>query len=353
VSERPVPINLALQGGGSHGALAWGVLDRLLEEPRLSIAEISGTSAGAMNGVVLVNGMEKGGREGARGALAEFWKAISDSARFSPVQRSYWDRLRGSFSLDRSPGYLVAESLSRIFSPYELNPFDLNPLRSLLRKSVDFDAVNRSRQIRLHLNATNVRTGLPRIFSTGQISAEAVMASACLPLMYHAVEIEGEAYWDGGFSANPALAPLIFDSEVVDLLIVQLNPLRRNDLPRTAREIINRMGEISFNTSLMKELGMLNRMGNLINEGVVTMAEGNDLRLHMIHGEADLQELSASSKMNAEWDYLTDLFARGRIWADDWLEKHLDDVGKRASFEVAELFAPAPRPAGLKPISGD
>lgn len=349
MTDAELPINLALQGGGAHGALAWGVLDRLLEEPRLRITEISGASAGAMNAVVLAQGMEVGGRQGARDALSAFWKAVSRAARFSPIQRSYWDRVRGSFSLDASPGYLISETLSRIFSPYQLNPFDINPLRAVLKQAVDFDAVNRS-QVRLHVTATNVRTGQPRIFSSGEITVEAVMASACLPLMYHAVEIDGEAYWDGGFSANPALTPLILDSKVVDVLIVQLNPLRREELPRTAREIINRMNEISFNTSLVKELRALSTLGRMIDEGIVTLTEGNDLRLHLIHGEADLQELSASSKLNAEWAYLQDLFARGRIWADDWLAKNLDQVGKRSTFSVDELMSIPQRPAGLAPL---
>ncbi|MBD9528775.1 patatin-like phospholipase family protein [Paracoccus sp. PAR01] len=338
MTDAALPINLALQGGGSHGALAWGVLDRLLQEPRLRIAEISGTSAGAMNAVVLAHGMEKGGPEAAREALAGFWKAVSDAARYSPMQPTIWDRMKGDFSLDRSPPYLMAETLSRMFSPYELNPFDVNPLRDLVQESVDFDAINRSTKLRVHLNATNVRTGHARIFSNGEITCDTVLASACLPLMYRAVEIEGEAYWDGGYSANPALTPLIIDSEVVDVLIVQLNPMRREKLPRNAREIINRINEISFNTSLMKELRALDSLSRLVDKGVVEMNGGIHLRLHMIHGEEDLQDLSSSSKMNADWAYLQHLFNCGTAWAEDWLQNHLDDVGKRPSFYVEEHF---------------
>ncbi|MTH77078.1 patatin-like phospholipase family protein [Paracoccus aestuariivivens] len=347
MTDAVLPINLALQGGGSHGALAWGVLDRLLEEPRLRISEVSGTSAGAMNAVVLAHGLEKGGREGAREALNGFWKAISDAARYSPMQPTIWDRMKGDFSLDRSPSYLAAEALSRMFSPYELNPFDLNPLRDLLNEMIDFNAINGSDKIRVHLTATNVRSGLARIFSTGEISSETVLASACLPLMYRAIEIDGEAYWDGGYSANPSLTPLILDSDVIDVLIVQLNPMRREKLPRNAREIINRVNELSFNTSLIKELRALSNLSRLIEEGKVELSEGVDLRLHMIHGEEDLQDLSASSKLNADWDYLQYLFGRGRIWAEDWLTKHLDDVGKRPSFWVEELFG-QPRPGSRR-----
>ena len=197
------PINLALQGGGSHGALTWGVLDRLLEDRRLSIRGISGTSAGAMNAVVFADGHERGGPEGAREALGRFWKAISDSAQFSPIRRSMWDKLWGRYSLDYSPGYLFFESLSRVFSPYELNPMGLNPLRDLLVEQVDFNNVNRCPDVRVYVTATNVRTGRPRIFGQGEVTVDSVMASACLPQMFQAVEIGGEAYWDGGFYRQP------------------------------------------------------------------------------------------------------------------------------------------------------
>lgn len=346
----PAAINLALQGGGSHGALAWGVLDRLLEEPGLRIAEISGTSAGAMNAVVLADGYEQDGAAGARAALARFWKAVSDAARYSPIQRTWWDRMLGNYSLDLSPGYLMTESLSRMFSPYELNPLDLNPLRDLLEAQIDFDRLNTCRRIRLHVTATNVRSGHARIFSTGEITSDAVMASACLPQMYRAVEIDGEAYWDGGFSANPALFPLVASRESRDLLIVQLNPLRREQLPRTARDIINRVNEISFNTSLVKELRALGMMQYAVGQGHISLAEEGALFLHMIHGEEDVQALSASSKLNAEWGYLRHLFERGRRWADAWIADHLDDVGTRSSFDLDELLGRNPRPAGLGPV---
>lgn len=353
MTHQPVPIDLALQGGGSHGALAWGVIDRLLEEPRLKIAEISGTSAGAMNAVVLASGFAQNGAEGAREALARFWKAVSDAARFSPVRSLPWDQARGNYSLDNSPGYLMLEGLSRMFSPYELNPLDMNPLRDLLDEQIDFDAINRLRDIKVHVTATNVRNGQPRTFSTGELSRDAVLASACLPQMYRAVEIDGEAYWDGGFSANPALYPLVTSTGSVDLLIVQLNPLRRNAVPRTARDIINRANEISFNTSLIKELRALKVLQNLVEEGHASPTSGSDVRLHMIHCEEDVQELPASSKLNAEWSYLQLLFDRGRRWADDWLAKHLDDVGARSSFHLDELFEPHSLPAGMVPIEGD
>ena len=343
-------INLALQGGGSHGALTWGVLDRLLEEPGLRIAEISGTSAGAMNAVVLAHGLAKGGRRGARDALRRFWKTMSDAARFSPIQRSAWDKLRGDYSLDNSPGYLMMSWLNQVVSPQMLNPFGINPLRDIVTEMIDFDAINAAPDLRLHLCATNVRTGQPHVFSNGVLSVDAVMASACLPQMYAPVEIDGEAYWDGGFAANPALAPLIVSSPVRDLLVVQLNPLRRERLPVTAQDIVNRVNEISFNTSLIKELRVVDMLRQLRGGGSVSLVPGADLRLHMIHCETDVQELSASSKLNAEWGYLQNLFGRGRVWAQDWLDHHRGDIGVQSSFRLEELFVPAERPDALHPL---
>lgn len=349
---QPKPVNLALQGGGSHGALTWGVLDRLLEDDRLQIAEASGTSAGAMNAVVMADGFQRGGKQGARDALAEFWKAVSDAARHSPAQRTWWDKATGRYSLDRSPGFLMMEAVSRFFSPYEINPFDVNPLRDLLVEMVDFDSVNVEGGIHVHVTATNVRNGLPRTFSTGEISADAVLASACLPQMYKAVEIGNEAYWDGGFSANPALFPLITNTVSPDVLIVQINPFIRRALPRTARDIINRVNEISFNTSLVKELRTLalaRRLGE--REGVEVEEK---TFLHMIHVDEEVQDLAASSKLNAEWGYLQLLFDRGRRWADLWLRDNFDRIGVESTFDVEELFSDTTyRPAEMPPALCD
>ncbi len=345
-------INLALQGGGSHGALTWGALDRLLEDPRLQIADISGTSAGAMNAVVLADGYTRGGPDGAREALRQFWKAVSDAARFSPIQRSWWDRLLGNYSLDHSPGYLMSESLSRIFSPYDINPLGLNPLRDLLENQVDFTNVNACRQIRVHVTATNVRTGAPKIFSRGEVTVDSVLASACLPQMYAAVEIDGEAYWDGGFSGNPALFPLVESKASPDILIIQINPVIRHDVPRQAREILNRVNEISFNSSLIKELRTINLTQRLLaRENLSDSKKEYRIYLHLIHADSEVQDLAASSKLNAEWEYLNLLFERGRRWADTWLQENFDRIGVASTFNLDEFFNDPPRPKGfLGPI---
>ncbi|MCC5969357.1 MAG: patatin-like phospholipase family protein [Pararhodobacter sp.] len=331
-------INLALQGGGSHGALTWGVLDRLLEDERLTIAEISGTSAGAMNAVVLADGYERGGRDGARAALEAFWRAVSAKALFSPMQRSPLDRAMGNFSLDQSPAYLFAESLTRVFSPYQLNPLGLNPLQDVLEAQVDFDNVNRCKEIAVHVTATHVGTGRARIFSRGEVTLDAVMASACLPQMFPAVEIDGEAYWDGGFSANPALMPLVASTASPDIVIVQINPIVRHETPTTARDIINRVNEISFNTALIKELRAIAMMQRFVTAKGIDLGAAGQTYIHLIHTDTEVQDLAASSKLNAEWAYLQLLFKRGRNWAEVWLDAHFEALGQNSSFDLDAFF---------------
>lgn len=331
-------INLALQGGGSHGALTWGVLDRLLEDERLTIAEISGTSAGAMNAVVLADGWQRAGRDGARAALDRFWREVSRAARYSPLQRSPLDRLFGNYSLDASPGYLLAEATSRMFSPYQLNPLGANPLRTILLDVVDFGNVNTCRDIAVHVTATHVRSGRARIFSRGGVTADAVLASACLPQLYPAVVIDGQEYWDGGFSANPALMPLVTSTASPDIVIVQINPVVRHTDPRSAREIINRVNEISFNTALIKELRAIALMQELLAGRNIDVGPAGQTYLHLIHADAEVQDLAASSKLNAEWPYLQMLFQRGRGWADRWLAANFDALGQASSLDLARFF---------------
>ena len=337
-------IDLALQGGGAHGALTWGVLDRILEDERLEINGISGTSAGAMNAAVVADGLQRGGRDAARESLYTFWRAVSDAAAFSPIQRSQWDRLTGNFSLDYSPGYLFFESLSRLIPPAMLNPFDFNPLRELVAGQIDFERVNRCGKVKIFVTATNVRTGRPHIFRQPWLSVDTVMASACLPLVFRAVEIDGEAYWDGGYSGNPALYPLVDDQGCRDLVVVQINPMIRKKLPESAREILNRLNEITFNSSLIKELRAIQLLQQLIDAEGLEMESYRAMRLHLIHCEKEVQDLSASSKMNAEWQFLSLLFEKGREWAGHWLDHHFDAIGEHSTFDLNELFIDSIRP---------
>lgn len=334
----PKLIDLALQGGGSHGALTWGILDRLLEDDRLEINGISGTSAGAMNAVVLAGGLERGGRDGAREALQVFWKGVSKAARFSPIRRSPWDWLRGNDSLDRSPSHLFMENLSRLVAPATLNPLAINPLRDLVVEQIDFDRVNACRKVKVFVTATNVRTGRAKIFSQPDLTADTLMASACLPTLFPAVEIDGEAYWDGGYSGNPALYPLIDDKGCRDLVVVQINPLVRRRLPRSAREILNRINEVTFNSSLIKELRSIQLLHQLIEAEGLELESYRKVHLHLIHAEREVEKLSASSKLNAKWDFLSRLHDQGRAWADRWLDENFDAIGKRSTFDLDELF---------------
>jgi NTE family protein len=333
------PINLALQGGGTHGAFTWGVLDRLLQDERISIEAISGTSAGAMNGVVLADGFEKGGREGAREALYNFWKAASETARFSLIQRTPWDQLMGNWSLNTSPGYLLIDLLSRLASPYQLNPFNLNPLRDFLARQIDFESVRRGGGIKLFVCATSVRTGRQRIFVNADLSPDAVMASACLPLLFQAVEIDGETFWDGGYMGNPALHPLIYHCVTRDIVIVQINPIDSPETPTRARDILDRVNEITFNSSLLAELRVIEFVTRQLDEGHLDAVRYKRMLIHRIDGEAELAPLDASSKVNAEWAFLETLHGMGYRAATQWLDRHFESIGETSTVDLRAMFA--------------
>ena len=249
-------LDLALQGGGSHGAFTWGVLDQLLEQPWLEIEAVSGTSAGAMNACVMADGLAAGGREGAREHLEAFWRRVAGAAAFSPLRRGPLDVLNGRWTLDYSPLYLAMDLAARVFSPYDLNPAGGNPLSAILEESVCFERLTGG-PVQLFITATNVLTGRGRVFRNPEITVDVLLASACLPTLYQAVEIDGEPYWDGGYSGNPTMTPLVRECISQDIVLVQINPIRRDRLPRTAREIHNRINEVSFNATLLKELRML------------------------------------------------------------------------------------------------
>jgi NTE family protein len=336
MDREPLLIDLALQGGGSHGAFTWGVLDRFLEEPWLHIAAISGTSAGAMNAAVLADGWVEGQADGARRALDEYWERVSRAARFSPLQRSPLDRMSGNWSLDSSPAYLAIDLMSRILSPYDLNPLGLNPLRDILADSIDFDRLSRS-PIKLFVTATKVRTGRGRIFRNAEITADVLLASACLPTMFRAIEIDGEAYWDGGYAGNPTITPLVRESEARDIILVQINPMQRPDTPRSAAEILNRLNEVSFNSALAKELRMIALLRQVADPGTGEGARWAQMRAHRVHSDL-LTSLGASSKLNAEWDFVTMLKDEGRRAADEFLRASADDLGKRSTADLDILL---------------
>ncbi|MBR0829241.1 patatin-like phospholipase family protein [Bradyrhizobium manausense] len=333
----PVLIDLALQGGGSHGAFTWGVLDRLLEEKWLEIAAISGTSAGAMNAAVLADGWTAGGTEGAREALDTYWRRVSRAAAFSPLQRSPLDRLMGRWTLDTSPAYIFTDLMSRLLSPYDLNPLGYNPLREVLAESIDFERLARS-PIKLFITATRVRTGRGRIFRNAEITADVLLASACLPTMFRAIEIDGEPYWDGGFAGNPTITPLIRESDAHDTILVQINPTERTDAPRTAADILNRLNEISFNSPLMKELRMIALLRQAADPGSGEGARWAKMRTHRVTSDM-LAKFGSSSKLNAEWEFVSMLRAEGRQAAGEFLDNHGADIGKRTTADLDVLLS--------------
>ena len=332
-------VNLALQGGGSHGAFTWGVLDYLLEDGRIGIEAISGTSAGAMNAVVVADGIMKGGPDGARQALEDFWQAVSREGAKSPIQRSLVNVFMGDWSLDTSPGFLFFDHLTRLVSPYQLNPLDLNPLRDLLEAQVDFDRVAACDKMKLFVSATNVHTGRVKVFTCSEITPDVVMASACLPLIFQAVEIDGVPYWDGGYMGNPALFPFFNSSASSDIVLVQINPIERKTTPRTAREIVNRVNEISFNSSLLKELRAIEFVARLIDQGKLDPSDYKEVLLHRIEAGEEILALSASAKLNAEWAFLVHLRDIGREAARRWLDRHFDIIGKKSSVDIRTFFA--------------
>jgi NTE family protein len=337
--EVPKPVALALQGGGMHGAFTWGVLDRLLEDDGLAIEGVSATSAGAINGAVLAYGLLKGGESGARQALHDFWHALAQSVeRRNPLRWIPWLKGTHSFGLDHSPVYAFADMMLRIFSPYQFNPHNLNPLREVLDSQIDFAALRARCPIRLYLCATNVETGKIRLFTGEDICADAVLASACVPTLFQAVTIDGEHYWDGGYMGNPAIYPLIYHCDTRDVVIVHINPLVRRGIPITAAEILNRINEISFNSSLMREMRAIAFVTDLIQQGKIDRDEMKQMLIHSIRSDDAMCALSVSSKYNADWGFLCGLRDDGRRQADAWLMQHYRDIGQRSSIDIRREF---------------
>ncbi len=341
-SSRIKHIELALQGGGAHGAFTWGVLDRLLEDERIEIDAISGTSAGAINAVVLADGLMAGGRQGAREGLRRFWSRVSSASGRGPMVPDALGTFFGSWSIAGSPMNMVLDWLGRSMSPYQFNPLDLNPLRDIVAAEVDFERVRSCHKTRLFISATNVRTGRLKEFLQPELSVEAVMASACLPLLFRAVEIDGEAYWDGGYLGNPSLLPLITESRAHDLVLVQINPSRREALPTTPQDILDRLDEITFNSSLVKELRSLALLQQLLRQTGVPGGGGRPnmfsqvaaLRMHRIHAEEDLATLGAASKIDTGWPLLSRLHGIGYRAAHDWLDTNFTHLGRRPTLAL-------------------
>ena len=351
-----LPVNLALQGGGAHGAFGWGVLDRLLEDGRLAPDAISATSAGAMNAAVMAIGISEGGYDRARERLAQFWSEISSaSSLWLPLQFPGWDQVAGGhgplggtspwgarfaqWATPPSIGYFMFEAMTRTWSPYQLNPFDINPLRDILIKIVDFDRLRVCpHATRLFICATNVRTGKIRVFENHEMSPDVVMASACLPYLFKAVEIGGEHYWDGGFMGNPAIFPLIYRGASRDVVIVHINPIVREDLPTTAPEIFDRMNEISFNSSLMREMRAIAFVSRLLEEHRIDEGRYKRMLVHAIRDDAVMASFGTDTKFNPNWPFLQQLRDAGRLAASRWLDENFEHVGQKTSVDMAATY---------------
>ncbi len=339
-------INLAIQGGGAHGAYAWGVIDRLLEDGRIKVDGVCGTSAGSMNAVVFAYGNMTGGRGGAREALYHFWKEISHAgAIYSPLRQTPWEYVNShanhDWNQDGSVTYQIFDWMTRTFSPYQFNPFNFNPLRNILEKAVDFEALKACRTTKLFLSTTNVRTGKVRVFKTEEITADVVMASACLPQLFQAVQIGEDHFWDGGYMGNPALFPLFYHTDSRDVLVIHINPLERDEVPTSAADILNRLNEITFNSSLLKEMRAIAFVTKLIEEDWLKEEHKHKLKhliMHSIRADGVLCDLSVASKFNTDWHFLLYLRDLGREEAGKWLDAHFESVGERSTVDLREEF---------------
>jgi NTE family protein len=332
-------IAVALQGGGAHGAFTWGVLDRLLEEDDIQAEAMCGTSAGAVNAVVCAYGLHTGGPAKARELLEKLWKKISESGSFL-FKPGIFDQAYSNGDIHNSPGYMMFNALSQVFSPYNFNPFNYNPLRDILTDLVDFEELHRYHKKKLFICATNVKTNRSKIFTNEEISVESVLASACLPFLFHAVEIDGEYYWDGGYMGNPPIFPLIENTHLKDIVLIKINSIIINSVPTTARDIADRVNEISFNSSLINEMKLIHYRNELLRNGILKVDNKNnrEIFIHTISGYNALSQLSYSSKMNTSWEFLTELKEKGRAIAENWIKTDYSQVGVKSTFNVEEHF---------------
>lgn len=340
---KPKKINLAFQGGGSHGAVTWGVADRLLEDDRIEIDSISGSSAGAVNATALAYGLHQGGCEGARETLDNLWKQISEAGeRYSPVKANPFPLAMGATDLVNAFSYQMFETVTRALSPYQFNPFDINPLRDILSTCIDFESLRNCDKTKLFVAATNVRSGRVHVFETGEMSIDVVSASTCLPFLFKAVEIEGEHYWDGGYMGNPVLFPFFYEAGTSDIVIVHVNPIEREDVPTTPAEITNRVNEISFNSSLLRELRAINFVQKLLDDGWIKDEYRDrlrNIRVHSIRSDQALMDYDISTKFRTDWTFLSGLKEKGRAIADAWLSENFDQIEKSSSVNLREMFA--------------
>ncbi len=328
-------IDVALQGGGAHGAYSWGVIDRLLDEPRIEIDGICGTSAGAMNGVCTVYGLSKGGRNLAKHLLVKFWHKISEAGKNSLLQPTWLDKMMSPGNMDYSPLYKFFTMTSETLSPKQFNPLGINPLEKILNELIDFEELQKISPPKLFVCATNVKTCKARIFGPNEITSKAILASACLPFIFDAVEIDGEFYWDGGYMGNPPLSPLTHHTEGTDdILLIKINPFNISKVPDNIEDIKDRINEISFNSSLALEINHLEFINRLVEKGVTLDGTLKKINLHALSADNALGDLNLSSKLNTSWEFLMHLKNLGYKACDNWIEKNFDNIGKMSTYTL-------------------
>ena len=331
-------INLALQGGGAHGAFTWGVLDYLLSDERIVVEGISGTSAGAVNAVMLADGLARGGRAEAQKRLADFWRSVSSTGNLPPLQRAVVERFLAFTPREGTPMQVWLDAVSRYFSPYDFNPLNINPLKDLFDRFVDFGALRAFSELQIFVSATNVQTGRVRVFPREKITADTVMASACLPLLFRAVEIEGVPYWDGGYLGNPVIFPFFRTTSTEDVLVVQINPLVRQATPMSASEIVNRINEITFNSSLLAEYRAIEFVARLIDQGQLPRGTGpgqyRRVNVHRIVLDRFGTHFDTFSKLSTEYDFFEMLHSSGKRAARRFLDEHFDDIGVKSTVDL-------------------
>jgi len=328
---------LAFQGGGAHGAFTWGVMDRLLEED-IEIGGLCGTSAGAMNATMVAYGLQIGGPQGAKDMMRKFWTKISEAGKNSPLQPTPLDDSMHPGDMDFSPGYKYFNLMSLLYSPYELNPLNINPLRDILNELIDFDRLRDCDKTKLFLCATNISNCRVKVFHLPEITVDAVLASACIPRLFQAVVIDEVPYWDGGFIGNPPLFPLIEETDCNDILLVKLNPVFLDEVPKTAADIEDRMNEVSFNASLMWEMRYIHFKNKLVKMGIDEGGRLHEVYLHAISADEALGHLGYSSKLNTTWKFLETLHQLGRRYADMWIKENLEHVGHKTTYDIVKNF---------------
>jgi len=332
-------IGIALQGGGAHGAFTWGVLDRLLEEDAIEAEAMCGTSAGALNAVTCAYGLHLGGPAKAKELLEKLWRKVSLSGSFM-FKPGIFDKAYSNGDIYNSPGYMMFNAVSQILSPYNFNPYNFNPLKDILNDLIDFKELHLYNKKKLFICATNVKTNRAKIFTNRDITVDAVMASACLPLLFQAVEIDGEYYWDGGYMGNPPIFPIITNTSLKDIVLVKINSININSVPTTARDIADRVNEISFNSSLINEMKLIHYRNQLIRNGILKTDNktNREIFVHTISGYNALSQLKYSSKMNISWEFLSELKQKGRDTAEHWINTDYSEVGLKSTFDVEEHF---------------